>query len=234
MTKRRFALRSLVWLVLGGLLLVSLIVLLPLRLVLGAVPSLSARTVHGSAWGGDAQDLQLRSLALGDVEAGLAPLPLLIGRREIWLERRGGEPLAARLASSGDGLRLSVFEGTVSVVDVAPDLPGTSARFSRFGLRFEHGRCVEAHGQVQVDTVVSTANSPARLTLSGRAQCRSGKLFLRLAGAGGMERMDLIVDGNGRWTADFTLLGFNAGREVMARGFSARSDGYGMRASGTF
>ena len=68
---------------------VAVLVLLPMRLALGWASldsqGFSAREVTGSVWSGRLVEARFGDVALGDLDASVSPLALLIGRARIAL-----------------------------------------------------------------------------------------------------------------------------------------------------
>ena len=79
----------------------ALIAFLPLRLALGwfglAEQGMTAREVTGSIWAGELREARFGQVALGDLSAGVSPLPLLVGRARVDLDGSGVPP-AGRLS----------------------------------------------------------------------------------------------------------------------------------------
>lgn len=223
---------------LAALFVVALIALTPLRLVVANVPGLTARSVDGPAWSGTIRDLRAGPLPLGDVDAGLLPLPLLIGRPEVWITRHGtaATPFAARAAGGAGWLRLSRVNGMVPLADGMGGLPVASAGFTDFALRMEGGKCVEAHGTASLTLAPLSILLPDPIAVSGQARCEGGALVVPMQSAGGMEHLTLRVQGSGAWTADLALSGLpvEVSGPLIDMGFSARPGGIGFRASGQF
>ncbi len=209
-----------------ALFVVALVVLLPLRLVAGLVPGLSAQGVQGPVWSGRLRDAAYGPLALGDVDAGLAPLSLLLGRVEVDLQ---GERLVVRMSRRG----VKDVHGTASVRAGLGTLPAEGVTFERFGATFRDGACDEAHGRVGLALALPGASS---LMVSGEARCAGNALLLPLRGPGGMERLDVRIGGDGRWRADLVIAGLSpeAAAPLRAAGFAARPDGLGLRTGGQF
>jgi len=225
-------------LLLAALFVIALLALLPLRVVVAKVPGLTARSVDGPAWSGTIRDLRAGPLPLGDVDAGLLPLPLLIGRPEVWITRHGtaAAPFTAH-AAGGDGwLRLSRVNGTVPLADGMAGLPVASAGFTDFALRIEGGKCMEAKGAASITLAPLSVLLPDPITVSGQARCDRGVLVVPMQGAGGMEHLTLRVQGSGAWTADLALSGLpvEVSGPLVDMGFTARPGGIGFRASGQF
>ncbi|MBB1060925.1 type II secretion system protein N [Marilutibacter spongiae] len=132
------------------LLVVSMAVLVPLRLLL-AVPGLpapgwSARAVDGSAWRGTLRGLQWGGLRLDTVRVALEPLPLALGER--------------RWAIDAPALSATWLQGRTQGLDdavgeIAIDLPGLEAParlgFEQTRIVFRDGRCAEAGGRMRVE-----------------------------------------------------------------------------------
>ena len=95
------------WLALAGLTGVGLIALLPLRVAVGlaAPDNVTARSIEGSMWDGRIGDLRVGPLPLGTIDAGLRPLPLLLGRAEFDLRREGVAPFSAIASANGGDVR---------------------------------------------------------------------------------------------------------------------------------
>lgn len=232
------------WLVLAGVFVLALIALLPLRLVLGLSGAgergLAARSVEGPAWSGRIGELRAGPLPLGTVDAGLKPLPLLVGRGELWLRRAGGADAApfTATASAGAGrLRLREVDGTVALPEGLGALPVASVGFSGFRLDVEGGRCLAADGTLSLTLAPVSALLPNAMVLSGKAQCNDGVLQVPMQGPGGTERMLLRLGADGNWTADLVLTGLpvEVSGPLLDAGFSARQGGgIGLRASGRF
>ena len=219
------------WLALAALFAIALCLLLPLRLVLGmAMPeTVSARSVEGSVWSGRIADLNAGPLPLGTVEAGLAPLPLLIGRPEFALSREG---FAARIAPG----RVRDANGSVLLPDGLGGLPVTSLGFGGFSVVMDGRTCQEASGTLSLMLASLGPSLPDAMTLSGQARCEKGALVVPMRGPQGMERLTLRIGGDGHWQADLTLAGLpqETADALKASGFDARPGGIGIGTSGTF
>ncbi|MCH7629547.1 MAG: type II secretion system protein N [Proteobacteria bacterium] len=208
------------------LFVVALVALLPLWVVAGRVEGLSAQAAQGSVWAGRLQDAAYGPLALGDLDARLAPLPLLLGRAEVALR---GEGFAARLSRAG----VREASGMLPLRGGLGALPVESAAFDHVTAVFRDGACDAALGRVGLTLAIPGVSS---LVLSGEARCAGAVLLLPLRGPGGMERLDLRVQGDGRWRADLVLSGLSpeAAAPLRAAGLAARPDGLVLRTGGRF
>jgi general secretion pathway protein N len=228
-------------LMLVGLFVAALLVLLPLRIVLELADpearGLSARSVEGQVWSGSIADLKAGPLPLGTVAAGVRPLPLLIGRREIWLERGEGQgvlPFRAIAAGGSDWVRLHAVNGQVPLPDGLGALPVAAIGFGDFTLELNGGRCTAASGTVDLTLSSVSALLPNAVVMSGKARCDKGALYVPMQGPSGLERMALRIESNGNWTADLVLTGLpvEVSGPLLDMGFSARAGGIGIRTSG--
>lgn len=226
--------------VLAAVFVAALVALMPLRIVLGwAGGALSARYVDGPVWWGRAYDLRLGPVPVGTVDAGLRPLPLLIGRPEIWVERPRGTreaPLRARIGGGRDGLRLTDANGSLPLPEGLGQLPASTIGFDQFAVDFAKGQCRSASGSLTVTLAPVSALMPRPLSLSGKARCQDGALIVPMADGGGMAHLLLKVAANGNWTADLALAGLpvEISGPLVDQGFSARPGGIGFRTGGTF
>ena len=133
-------------LALAALFVVALIAVFPMRLALawGAPDQVTARSVEGTIWSAGIYDLRLGALPLGDVAANLRVLPLLIGRREIHVERPGptGSPEFRADGSGGRGwAHLSDVNGQVPLGDGFGTIPATALGFDYFHVSMANGQC---------------------------------------------------------------------------------------------
>lgn len=216
----------------------ALAAFVPLRLVLGlAMPdTVTARSVEGTVWGGRLADLQAGPLPLGTVRAGLRILPLFIGRAEFGVEREGAIPFAARIAATGSTFRLSHASGAVMVPDGLGGLPVSAVNFGDLSVDMADGRCVHADGSLGLTIAPLGALLPDPIVLNGKARCANNQLVVPMQGPGGMERLTLRIEADGRWQADMTLAGLppEVSAPLLQSGFAARPDGIGLRTSGRF
>ena len=229
-------------LVLAAIFVIALIVAFPLRHALGLADpggrGISAREVGGTIWDGAIGDLRIGALPLGNVAAHLRPLPLLIGRREVHIERlamSGAEPDFSANAAGGEGwLSLSEVQGQVPIGDAFGTIPATALGFNDFHAELSDGRCVNAGGQVSLILTPFSELMPGPVALSGTARCSKGALYVPMKGPTGLENLFLRLEPDGRWRADLVLGGLPA--EVTAplleAGFTARPGGIGISASG--
>lgn len=226
-------------LVLASLFVLALVLAFPMRLALAwaAPQAVSARSVEGTVWGGFIGDLRLGALPVGDVAAALRPLPLLIGRRELAIERSSptGTPEFSAVASGGGGwASLREVQGQVPLGEGFGDLPATALGFRDFHVAMEGGRCREAGGQVSLILAPLSALIPTPVALSGAARCDKGALYVPMSGPSGMEKLFVRLEPDGRWRADLVLSGLpvEVSGPLLDMGFSARPGGVGMSASG--
>ena len=229
-------------LVLAALFVLALIAVFPLRLALGwsdpGGRGITAREVTGSIWSGTIGDLRVGALPLGDVAAHLRPLPLLIGRREVRIERLaspGAPPGFSANAAGGEGwLSLREVQGQVPIGDAFGAIPASALGFRDFHLEMSGGRCVGAGGQVSLILAPFGELMPAPVALSGTARCSRNALYVPMTGPTGFERLFLRLEPDGHWRADLVLAGLPAevAAPLLESGFAARPGGIGISANG--
>ena len=236
-------------LLLAAIFTIALIAAFPLRLALGwADPGgrgITAREVEGTIWDGTIGDLRVGALPLGDVAAQLRPLPLLIGRREVHVERLAapaapGTATPAEFSANAAGghgwLSLAKVQGQVPIGDTLGSIPATALGFNAFHVELSDGRCVGAGGQVSLILAPFSELMPGAVALSGTARCSKGALYVPMTGPTGLEHLFLRLEPDGRWRADLVLTGLpvEVTAPLLEAGFAARSGGIGISANGKF
>lgn len=172
----------------------ALVVLLPLGVALrvGSVPpSLRYAAAQGSLWNGRLEDVRVAGLALGDVDADLAALPLALGR--------------VRLDLRAAHLRMRLLDGGRRGVEHAHgalplDLPGAAGaatlHLDDVAIVFADGACRQAGGRVVLDLALGDALPPQRL--EGAPACSGQRAGLVLAGNGAVPleaKLEIAADG---------------------------------------
>lgn len=191
----------------GALFAIALLASLPLRLVLGALDTgLTAREARGSVWLGRLQEARIGGATLGDLDARLAPAPLLVGQARVEVEREtsGPDRLRAALGLSGAVRSLNDVSGTISVETLFAPLPIGTLDLADVSVRFRDGVCDRAEGQVRAAVTAAIAGVDLAQGLSGRVRCDRGALLIPLASAAGTEGLALRVRGDGRWEAELS------------------------------
>lgn len=221
--------RRVLWLALAA---VALLVLLPLRLLIEVAPlpdGLGVRRVSGPVWAGRLAETRWHGAALGDLDASLAPLPLLVGR--IRLQLSGDESDGALTAWPG-GRGIDDFTGTVPADALFEGVPVTSLTLSEATVHFDDGRCSHAEGRVSIALAPLASQQPA--PLAGTLRCEAGALLASLTGATGLERLELRVRGNGSWQARLTIGRGGDGAALAGMGFAPSGSGVVLERSGRF
>lgn len=224
----------------GALLLLALAVLLPMRLALGwaelGEAGLTARSVDGPVWAGTLSDARLGDLALGDLDARLSPLPLLLGRARIELASRGAQPLAGAILVSRHLIGVDRFSASLPTGRVFAPVPVTRLDLDAVSIRFVNGRCDRAEGRVRATLVGDAAGIPLPASVLGPARCEGGALLLALASAAGTESIALRVGGDGRYTAALMLAQPDplAAERLAAAGFVQGPQGWQVSIEGSF
>jgi general secretion pathway protein N len=218
-------------------LLFALFALLPLRLALGWLGlgerGLAAREAQGSLWFGALAEARLGNVELGDLEARLRALPLLLGRARLELKRGGGGKLEGALVVSRHGFAIEDASGRLAIADVAP-MPPATLDLDDVSAAFAGGLCRRAEGRVKAGFGGEIAGVQLPPSLAGDVRCDGGALLLPLAGQSGLERLDLRLGGDGRYRAELTVRpGDPALRErLAASGFAPAGNAWVLRFAG--
>ena len=236
---RRFALPVGRRLLVALLILAALLLFLPLRLALSLVDlsgtGIAARHVSGTIWSGRLEQVTAGHVALGTLDTGLNPLPLLLGRARIDFARTdgGGEPLAGAVEVGRH--RFAVADLTGSTVGGALDsIPIERVTFDGFAATFTDDQCRSAAGRVRLTLAVRIAGLDLRNGLSGEARCDGADLLLPLVGDSGLERVTMRFTGDGQWRADIGVAASDpmVAAALAAAGFAGTAEGYRLQLRG--
>lgn len=235
MSGRRWAWRAA--LVAAGLLL-GLILLLPLRVALSALAldqaGLSARSVSGTVWGGRIEDMRLGRLSIGTVDAGLAPLPLLLGRARLSMAPAGTRAGPSGAVVVGRHLVGADLTGSVPASGLLGAIPVASLDLDAVRVRFVDGVCVEAGGRIRARLAGPVALLGLSQGFEGPLRCAERALSATLSSQSGQARLALRVEGDARYQADVIVAEPDAALAPLLQGagFTAVPGGYRLRASG--
>jgi len=243
----RFRLRTGPVAMFGAVFVVALIVLLPLRLVLGWFDldqsRVAAREATGSVWFGGLREAQVGSIGLGDLAARLSPWPLAVARARIDVVGQASADSSA--ASRTIRGAVSVSRHTVGIDDMSASLPAgdvfaplpvTGLDLDDVSVRYRDGNCDKAEGRVKAVLGGDIVGIALGQGLSGNARCDAGALLLPLASQAGTERVDLRLWQSGRFVARLTV---RPGDPTIAQklelgGFRPTSKGHILTIDGNF
>ncbi|RHW16966.1 type II secretion system protein N [Sphingomonas gilva] len=190
----------------------AIVLLFPLRMALGVVNAerlgLSAREARGPVWAGRLIEARWRGLALGDLDASLSPVQLLVGR--VRLDLSGDGDMRGAVSVSRNGAGIDDVSGRLPVEGLFEGLPLGALIATDVSARFADGVCDRAEGQVRAELSAALPGVSLAQGMTGRARCDGGALLLPLQGASGLERLDLRLFGDGRWQARLQIAGDGA------------------------
>lgn len=227
----------------GVMLVVALLAFLPMRLVLGAAGvgevGLTARAAEGSLWAGRLRDARAGGLDLGDLDAGVSPLALLLGRARIALaspEQGAARSLKGVVTISRHSAGIGSLSVSLPAAGLFPPLPVTQLDTDDVAVRFRDGGCDRAEGRVRATLAGTIAGVPLSGVMAGTARCDGRALLLPLATAAGTERADLRLQPGGRYTADLTMRPADraTATKLAALGFAQGGGGYRLSIDGRF
>ena len=227
----------------GGMMLLALIALLPLRLAVGlfglADEGLSAREITGPVWWGGLSEAHYGNVALGDVSAGLSPIQLFVGRARIDVEGRQGASnasLSGALSFSRSTAGVDDVTATVPAGDAFAPVPITSIALDDVSVRFRDGRCERAEGKITASIAATMPLLDLPPALSGNVRCEAGALFVPLASQAQTEAIAVSVEADGKYRAVLTVRPSdpNVGLALTAAGFKQVGSGYRLTVAGNF
>lgn len=218
----------------------ALIAFLPMRLVLGWIglgdQGLSARSVDGSVWWGTLSEARFGELSVGDLDAGLSPFQLLVGRASVALDSRGSaRALHGAVGVSRHSFGLDDMTGSLSAGTVFAPVPVTGIDLDDVSVRFQDGSCQRAEGRVKAMLSGDVGGLPLAQGLSGTAKCESGALLLPLASQSGNETAAIRLWPSGRFRAELTVRPGDPadGAKLTMNGFQQSAGGYTLAVEGT-
>lgn len=231
MSRRQIAIAVLV-------LLIAAIIFMPLRTVLPG-SGFSARKVNGIVWDGSIRDLRLGAMPLGDANARLHVLPLVLARAQFSLSR-GDAPYVPGLQGSITrrlgGFSVEGVKATLPIGALVAPLPAENLELQDVSARFIAGRCADAGGNVRLTLSGGLPGLDVANGLLGKPRCDRGQLLLPLRSQSAMEQVDIRLGGNGNYEMTVFLEGDRAeqGAALALAGFRSVAGGYRMSRKGRF
>jgi general secretion pathway protein N len=210
----------------------ALLATLPLRLALAggglAESGLAAREARGSLWWGSLEDVRWGPVPLGDFDAGLRPLQLLLGQVGMSLDDRGVRGTRGRVFATSSGAGISDADAFVPVGTLLAPLPVSAFELEKVSVHFGVQGCSEASGLVRARVAGSVAGLVLPPTLGGAPRCEGGSLLLPLSSPSGAETIEVRIAANGRYEAAVIVRPREAaiGQALAGAGFRRTSRGY--------
>lgn len=214
------------------------ILCMPLRFLLPG-EAVTARKIEGIIWDGSIRDLQVGGLAVGDVNARLHFLPLLLGRAKMSFSR-GEAPFAPGVTGTvtrrPGGYSIDGLTASFSVAALFAPLPAENLQFTDFSARFISGRCAEAAGSVRLTAPTGVAGLDLPNGLLGKPRCDKGDLLIPLLSQSAMEHVDIRMGTDGSYSATVFIEGDRIEQAAILAlsGFQPVSGGYRLVRKGRF
>lgn len=217
--------RWIVWTLVAFLL--ALLAFFPLRvamdMALGRDALLSTRQVGGTVWSGRIGNAMLGRERLGTFDVNLAPLPLLIGRTEVAVERLEDPdgPLTGRFFLSGPSEGVASLNGRVNVSGLVAPLPIDALLFDGVDALFDGTACKSATGTVTAIPAAAVRYFAGEI--SGPVACADdGRVVATLQGPRGGASVALYIDALGETEAMLSVEGASPliGEALRASGFT--------------
>ncbi|MEY4269627.1 MAG: hypothetical protein RLZZ58_843 [Pseudomonadota bacterium] len=196
---------------------------------------LSARDVRGSIWSGQIDGAARGELVLGNLDAGLALLPLFTGRAALDFRQRDladGTALAGTLYRDlGGGTGVQALSGGIDGGALDSALPISRTSFTDVTVGFDGaGRCLVAHGEVQVSLGASIAGLNLTRGLAGPVSCDGARARVALRGQSDMEQADVAFSSDGQYRVQVVV---ETGGDVIMGG-ALRLGGFRSLAPGRY
>jgi len=221
--------------------LFALVALLPLRLALDWLEldarGFAAREAEGSIWLGSLSEAQIGTVPLGDLQAQLRTLPLLLGRARVDLERdEEDDRFEGSATVSRHTFGIDDMSGRLDLGAALAPLPIGAVDLTEVTAHFENGLCTRAEGLVRANVAGDVGGIALPGGLSGNARCDRGALLLPLTSQAGTEALNLRLFEDGRYEVELVVRPMDdATRDrLIASGFALGAGGYVLRVSGQF
>lgn len=193
--------------------LLALIGTMPLRFPFALMDTqktgIAARSIRGPIWWGGAEELQAGPVRIGTVDVMLSPLQLLLGSARFDISRKKGLPddiegaLTAGIAMRG----IDDMTGTLPLGGALSPLPVSAIAMQDVSIAFSGRRCIEAEGRLRALLSAGAPGLDLANGLSGDVRCDGADLLIALVSQSGVERIDLRIDGAGRYRGAMTVSG---------------------------
>jgi general secretion pathway protein N len=213
------------------LLIMAFGIFMPLRAIVGG-DQISARKVDGIIWDGSIRDLRLSKVPIGDVNARVKFLPLLLGRAEIALSR-GDAPFAPGINGSVTkrfgGVSIDKFNATLAIGSLFDPLPVEDIILQDFSARFTGGRCSEASGGIRMTLTKAIPGLDLSNGLLAKPRCDRGQLLIPLLSQSATEHVDIRLSADGAYRVTILLEGDNSQNADALRLAGFRQDARGFQ-----
>jgi general secretion pathway protein N len=225
------------WLVLAVAFLAMLVMSTPLRVALDELGfderGLGARSVTGNLWSGELTEARFRGIALGDLDAGLSPLALLVGEARMTL---ASPAWRATLVQAGSDVGVTGLSGRLGPEALAASLPVSAIEFDAADIRFRDGVCATAAGMVRLEPRTTVPGTATLGQLGGTLRCDGEAVLASLLSGSGRERVDLRLFGDGRYSLTLVVTADDpaVAAALTGNGFVATTDGLTMTTEGSF
>lgn len=221
----------------AGALLLFLIAFMPLSLPISMIGTgsqqLSARAATGTIWSGRLAEASVGPLAVGDVSVALKPLSLLAGQTSIVMQSPVGR---ATLTSLERGFAVDDATAKLNTGRIFAPVPLDVIDLTDVSVAFVDGKCEKAQGRVRATFAGDVGGLSLAQGLSGAIRCEGGALVLPLVSQSALERLNLYLQGDGRYRAELFVRSTDPAMAIRlaAAGFAPTQDGFVLRLAGKF
>ncbi len=197
---------------------------------------LAAREAQGSIWFGALREARFGAVPIGDVQARLSGLPLLLGRARLDLRSLEGDGLKGAISVSRHAFGIDDVTAELAAGAALAPMPVAKLSLGDVSAHFADGLCSSANGLVKASLAGEALGAAIPSSFSGEARCDGGALLLPLASQSGMERLDIRLFGDGRYRLELLVRPTDdaARQRLVAAGFGPAGAGLVLRAEGDF
>jgi Type II secretion system (T2SS), protein N len=212
-------------------LIAAMAVLFPLRVALAMINTpFSAQSVSGFVWGGSAVEAQVAGLPLGNLQIGLSPLYLFLGRVQFKINGAIKGVVFDGIGRSG----MDVEAMNLPVVREFGPVMISQIEMSDAHIRMDGDKCEQADGRLQI--VVAPNALPVTLSgrFTGNLKCDGAAIASLLNSQSAMERIVLKVMPSGSFEATLVTPAVDetAVTALRAAGFKETAAGFSYKLTG--
>ncbi len=216
----------------AGVFLLALIAFMPLSFAMSMFgQGLSARAANGTIWSGTLVEARIGRLVVGDVGVGLRPLALLTGRASFDVKSPLGR---GALTSTRGGFAVDNATAHLSTARIFAPIPLNGLDLTGVSVAFASGKCDKADGRVRATFAGDVGGLALAQGLSGVVRCDGGVLLLPLVSQSALERLNLHIQGDGGYRAEFFVRSTDpaTAAKLGSAGFAPAPGGFVLRLAG--
>ncbi|WP_198024156.1 type II secretion system protein N [Sphingorhabdus lutea] len=193
---------------------ILLILFMPMRAAIGMISGdnnlLRAQNINGPIWSGQISNVEIAGFSMGQINAGLLPLPLFMGRGELAFssDKENNKAMIEGVIFGGlGGNGIKNLNGEAQLQGKIGKLLGGNVIFNNFNVHFKNDICSSAKGEVKLllnGGILSSLDINEGMT--AQASCDGADLSLSFISFSEQEMVKLRVNQAGKYNANIIIL----------------------------